>query len=143
KIGEEGTDEDEGHGLDDEGHGLDDESHSVESDGLGLEVKEEVVPEGQQRAVLVVGATASVPLGLGYGALRRQELAVEKDQVYSTFEIGHGSGSIPEPERPERVLALRQPTLTTLIDSEDGIAYIDIPAYPPPAPPAQTPPSPE
>ncbi|GKC59838.1 hypothetical protein Tco_1087436 [Tanacetum coccineum] len=117
EIGEEDTDEDEGHGLDDEGHGLDDEghglddeSHSMKSDGLGLEGEEEAVPEGQQRAVPVVGATASAPLGLGYGALRRRELAVEEDQ----------------------------PTLTTWIDSEDGIAYIDIPAYPPPA---QTPPS--
>ncbi|GJS34246.1 hypothetical protein Tco_0532628 [Tanacetum coccineum] len=48
-----------------------------------------------------------------------------------------------EPERPERVSALMQPTLTTWIDLEDGIAYIDVPAYPPPAPPVQTPPSPE
>ncbi|GJU78223.1 hypothetical protein Tco_1275293 [Tanacetum coccineum] len=165
EIGEEDTDEDEGHGLDDEGHGLDDEGHglddeghklddeghglddegcSVESDGLSLEgEEEEAVPEGQQRAVLVAGATASAPLGLGYEALRRQELAVEDDQVYSTFEIGQGSRSVPEPERPERVSALRQPTLTTWIDPEDGIAYIDIPAYPPPAPPTQTPPSPE
>ncbi|GKB77817.1 hypothetical protein Tco_0944712, partial [Tanacetum coccineum] len=116
KIGEEDTDEDEGHGLDDEGHGLDDEGHvlddeghglddegrSVESDGLGLEVsEEEIVPEGQS------------------------------------------SRSVPKPERPERVSILRQPTLTTWIDPEDGIAYINIPAYPPPAPPAQTPPSPE
>ncbi|GKE28583.1 hypothetical protein Tco_1443967, partial [Tanacetum coccineum] len=114
-IGEEDTDEDEGHGLDEEGHGLDDEGHSVESDGLGL----------------------------GYGALRRRELAVEEDHVYITFEVGQGSGSVPEPERPERVSALRQPTLTTWIDPEDGITYIDVPAYPPPAPPAQTPPSPE
>ncbi|GJU90646.1 hypothetical protein Tco_1303069 [Tanacetum coccineum] len=48
-----------------------------------------------------------------------------------------------ESERPERVSALMQPTLTTWIDPEDGIAYINVPAYPPPAPPAQTPPSPE
>nr|GEZ25684.1 hypothetical protein [Tanacetum cinerariifolium] len=45
-----------------------------------------------------------------------------------------------EPERPKRVSALRQPTLTTWINPEDGIAYIDIPTYPPPA---KTPPSPE
>ncbi|GKC58499.1 hypothetical protein Tco_1086097 [Tanacetum coccineum] len=32
---------------------------------------------------------------------------------------GHGSGSTPEPERPERVSASRQPTLTTWIDPED------------------------
>ncbi|GKD00038.1 hypothetical protein Tco_1170312, partial [Tanacetum coccineum] len=120
EIGEEDTDDDEGRGLDDEGHGLD--------DGV-------MVP--------VVGATASTPLGLGYGALRRLELAVEEDHVYITFEIGQGSGSVPKPERPEKVSALRQPTLTTWMDPEDGIAYIDIPAYPPPAPPSQTPPSPE
>ncbi|GKE01364.1 hypothetical protein Tco_1389347, partial [Tanacetum coccineum] len=42
------------------------------------------------------------PLGLGYGALRRQELAAEEDQRYSTFEVGQGSGSAPKPERPER-----------------------------------------
>ncbi|GKB56914.1 hypothetical protein Tco_0913100, partial [Tanacetum coccineum] len=127
EIGEEDTNEDEGrglddeghgldnegHGLDDEGHGLDDEGRSVESDGLSLEGEEETVPE------------------------------VEEDQVYSTLEIGQGSGSVPEPERPERVSALRHPTLTTWIDPKDGIAYINIPAYPPPAPPAQTPPSPE
>ncbi|GKF88510.1 hypothetical protein Tco_0259387, partial [Tanacetum coccineum] len=47
KVGEEDTDEDEGHGLDDEGHGLDDEGHglddegrSVKSDGFGLEGEE-------------------------------------------------------------------------------------------------------
>nr|GFD57539.1 hypothetical protein [Tanacetum cinerariifolium] len=36
---------------------------------------------------------------------------------------------------------LRQPTLTTWIDSKDVIAYIDVPAFSPPAPPVQTPPS--
>ncbi|GKE78468.1 hypothetical protein Tco_1544588 [Tanacetum coccineum] len=55
-------------------------------------------------------ATVSAPLGLRYGALRHQELAVEEDHVYNP---------------------------------EDGIVYIDVPAYPPPAPPAQTPPSPK
>ncbi|GJY23708.1 hypothetical protein Tco_0397366 [Tanacetum coccineum] len=48
-----------------------------------------------------------------------------------------------EPERPEGVSALKQPTLTTWMDLEDGRAYIDVPAYPPPAPPVQTLPSPE
>ncbi|GKA26844.1 hypothetical protein Tco_0712953, partial [Tanacetum coccineum] len=43
-------------------------------------------------------------------------------------------GSVPDPERPERVSALRKPTLTTWIDLEDGITYIDVPAYPPPTP---------
>ncbi|GJW69867.1 hypothetical protein Tco_0126784 [Tanacetum coccineum] len=43
-----------------------------------------------------------------------------------------------EPERPERVSALRQPTLTTWIDLGDDKVYIDVPAYPPPALPVQT-----
>ncbi|GJT20705.1 hypothetical protein Tco_0890642 [Tanacetum coccineum] len=85
--------DDESHGLDDESRGLDDEGHSVESDGLGLGEEEEAVPEGQQRAVLVVGIC---------------------------------------------VARLRNWT-----DSEDGMVYIDVPAYPPPTPPVQTPPSPE
>ncbi|GJW76126.1 hypothetical protein Tco_0137808 [Tanacetum coccineum] len=46
-----------------------------------------------------------------------------------------------EPEGPERVSAFRQPTLTTWIDPKDGRTYIDIPAYPSPAPLVQTPPS--
>ncbi|GKC15210.1 hypothetical protein Tco_1011992 [Tanacetum coccineum] len=85
----------------------------------------------------------STPLRLRYRALRRRELALEEDHVYSTFEVGQGSGSEPESERPERVSASRQPTLTTWTHPEDGIVYIDVPAYPPLAPPVQTPPSPE
>ncbi|GKE80915.1 hypothetical protein Tco_1550915, partial [Tanacetum coccineum] len=45
---------------------------------------------------------------------------------------GQDSGSVPEPERDERVYAFRQPTLVTWVDPEDGRAYIDIPAYAPP-----------
>ncbi|GJZ41214.1 hypothetical protein Tco_0588100 [Tanacetum coccineum] len=85
----------------------------------------------------------SAPLGLGYGALRRREFALEEDQVYSTFKVGQGSGSTLESERPKRVSASRQPTLTTWMDPKDGMVYIDVPAYPPPAPPVQTPPLPE
>ncbi|GKB71750.1 hypothetical protein Tco_0933162 [Tanacetum coccineum] len=135
--------DDEGHGLDDESRGIDGEGHSVESDRLVLEEEEEVVPRGQQQAASVVGTTVSVPLGLGYGALRCHELALEEGDVYSTFEVRQGSGSAPESERPERVSEFRHPTLTTWTDLEDGMIYIDIPDYPPPAPPVQTPPSPE
>ncbi|GKD84015.1 hypothetical protein Tco_1350854 [Tanacetum coccineum] len=85
----------------------------------------------------------SAPLRLGYEALRRRELALKEDDVYNTFEVGQGSGSAPESERPERVSTSRQPTLTTWTDPEDGMAYINVPAYPPPAPLVQTPPSPE
>ncbi|GJS80974.1 hypothetical protein Tco_0747515 [Tanacetum coccineum] len=89
----------ENYGLDDEGRGLYDEGHSVESHGLGLEEEEEAVLGGQQEASLVVGTAVSAPLGLGYGALRRQELALEEDHVYSTFEtlssLEWTSGSLP------------------------------------------------
>ncbi|GKD95203.1 hypothetical protein Tco_1375040, partial [Tanacetum coccineum] len=135
--------DDEGRGRDDECRGIDEEGHSVESDGLGLEEEEEVVPGGQQQVALVVGTTVSAPLGLGYKALRCQELAFEEGDVHSTFEVEQGSGSAPEFERPERVSAFRQSTLTTWTDLEDDMIYIDIPDYPPPAPPVQTPPSPE
>ncbi|GKA32006.1 hypothetical protein Tco_0718373, partial [Tanacetum coccineum] len=50
----------ESRSSDDETHGLDDEGHSIESDGLGLGEEEEAVLEGQQRAVLVVGATGGL-----------------------------------------------------------------------------------
>ncbi|GKE14792.1 hypothetical protein Tco_1422369 [Tanacetum coccineum] len=133
--------DDERHGRDDESRGIDDEGHSVESDELGLE-EEEDVPGGQQQAALIVGIAVSAPLGLRYGALRCHELALEEGDVYSTFEVGQGSGSAPESERLERVSAFRQPTLTTWTDPEDGMIYIDILDYSPPAPPVQTPPSP-
>ncbi|GJU10952.1 hypothetical protein Tco_1133348 [Tanacetum coccineum] len=100
------------HGMDDESRGLDDEGHSVESNGLSLEEEEEAVPGGQQQVAPVVGIAVSAPLGLGYRALIRRELALEEDH----------------------------PTLTTWINQENGIVYIDVPTYPPP-PPVQTPPS--
>ncbi|GKB75945.1 hypothetical protein Tco_0942840 [Tanacetum coccineum] len=121
------TAEVEGPGMDDEDYDLDDETHGRDDEGRAL----------------VVGTTVSAPLGIGYGALRHRELALEEGDVYSTFEVGQGSRSALESERPERVSAFRQPTLTTWTDPEDGMIYIDIPDYPPLAPPVQTPPSPE
>ncbi|GJX30593.1 hypothetical protein Tco_0238672, partial [Tanacetum coccineum] len=91
--------DDEGYGLDDECNGRDDESRGIDEEGYSVESDE---------------------LGLGYGVLRRRELALEEGDVYSTFEVGQGSGSTPESERPERVSAFRHPTLTTLTDSEDA-----------------------
>ncbi|GJZ31016.1 hypothetical protein Tco_0576063 [Tanacetum coccineum] len=143
-AGVEGPDtDDKSHGLDDESRGLDVEGHSVESNGLGLEEDEEAIPEGQQQAALVMGTAVNAPLKLGYRALRRRELALEEDHVYSTFKVRQGSGSAPESKRPERVSVFRQPILTTWTDLKDGMVYIDVPAYPPPAPHMQTPPSPE
>nr|GFB11151.1 hypothetical protein [Tanacetum cinerariifolium] len=51
-----------------------------------------------------------------YQALRQKELALEEDDVYSTFKVGQGSGSTPEPGRPEGVSAFTQPTFTTWMD---------------------------
>ncbi|GKE67886.1 hypothetical protein Tco_1522047 [Tanacetum coccineum] len=98
---------DEGHGKDDESRGIDDEGHNVESDELGLEEEEEAVPGGQQQAASVKGTTVSAPLGLGYRALRRRELALEESHVYGTFEVRQGYGSTPVSKRPERVSAFR------------------------------------
>nr|GEX75341.1 hypothetical protein [Tanacetum cinerariifolium] len=119
-----------------EGEGL---STGVKSLGLG---GDEVVPKGQQRATLVVEIAVGEPLGLGYGALRRQEIASREVEMPNVFEIGQGSRFMPETERPEGVSALKQPTLTTWINPEDGRIYIDVPTYHPPTPPVQTPPSP-
>ncbi|GJV71398.1 reverse transcriptase domain-containing protein, partial [Tanacetum coccineum] len=74
--------------------------------------------------------------------LDKEGHSVESDG-FGLEEEEEGSGSALESERPERVSASRQPTLTTWIDPEDGMIYIDVPAYPPPAPPVQTPPSPK
>nr|GEU52389.1 reverse transcriptase domain-containing protein, chloroplastic [Tanacetum cinerariifolium] len=104
---------DEDLAMGDEGPGM-----GVESLGLG---GDEVVPKGQQRAAPVVETTIGEPLGLRYMALRHQEIALGEGWKPSVFE----------------------PTLATWIDSKDGIVYIDVPAYPPLAPPVQTSPSPE
>ncbi|GKD57466.1 hypothetical protein Tco_1290853 [Tanacetum coccineum] len=69
------------------------------------------------------------PLRLGYGALRHQEIALGEGQMPSVFEVGQSSKSGPESERPERISALRHPILTTWIDPEDHITYIDVPTY--------------
>ncbi|GKF00835.1 hypothetical protein Tco_0027758 [Tanacetum coccineum] len=108
----------ESHGMDDESRGLDDESHSVESDGLGLE-EEKAVPGGS--------------------AAGRFDCGDNCERAFRTW----GSGSASESERPERVSASRQPTLTTWTDPEDDMVYIVVPVYPRLAPPVQTPPSPE
>ncbi|GJW51159.1 putative reverse transcriptase domain-containing protein [Tanacetum coccineum] len=141
--------EDEGPTAEDEDPAAGDEGLAAGDEGPGMRVEslglggDEAVPEGQQRATPVVETAVGEPLGLGYGALRRQEIALGEGRMPSVFEVGQSSRSVPEPERPERVSALRQPTLTTWIDPEDDRVYIDVPAYPPPAPPVQTPPSPE
>nr|GEW99926.1 reverse transcriptase domain-containing protein [Tanacetum cinerariifolium] len=112
--------DDESHDVDDESRGLDDEGRGIEIDGLGLKEEDEAVPGGQQQVALVIGIAVSTALGLR-----------------TSFWV------CTRAQRSERVSASRQPTLTTWTDPEDGMVYIDVHVYPPPAPPVQTPPSPE
>ncbi|GJZ95307.1 hypothetical protein Tco_0667510 [Tanacetum coccineum] len=110
--------EDESYVLDDEGHGRDDESHGIDNEDHSVE------SDGLR--------------------LDEEEEAVPRSQQQAALVMGTiDSGSAPESERPERVSAFRQPTLTTWTDPKEGMIYIDILDYPPPAPPVQTPPSPE
>ncbi|GJY53297.1 hypothetical protein Tco_0444961 [Tanacetum coccineum] len=104
------TAEDEDPIVGDEGLAAGDEGPSMVVKSLSLG-EDEAVPGGQQRAAPVAETVVGEPLGLGYGALRRREIALGEGQMPSTFE--------------------------------DGIVYINVPAYQPPAPPAHTPPSPE
>ncbi|GKA17513.1 hypothetical protein Tco_0697350, partial [Tanacetum coccineum] len=107
-AGDEGLDVwDEGPGIRVESRSLKDESHGLDDESRGLD------EEGH--------SIKSDGLSLG-----------EEEEVVPK---GKGSRSAPEPERPERVSASRQPTLTTWTDPEDGMVYIDVPTYPPPAPP--------
>ncbi|GJU13642.1 hypothetical protein Tco_1136038 [Tanacetum coccineum] len=116
---------DEGPTIDDEDPAAGDEGLAVGDEGPGMGVEslglegDEAVPEGQQRAASVVETVVGEPLGLGYETLRRWEIALGEGQMPSVFEVGQSSGFIPEFERPERVSALRQPTLTTWIDPKD------------------------
>nr|GEV16051.1 hypothetical protein [Tanacetum cinerariifolium] len=110
--------EDEGPTLEDEDPAAGDEGLATRDEGPGE--NEKVVPEGQQKVVLIVRTAMSTPLGLGYGVLRCRELALEEDHVYSTFEVGQGSGSTPEFERLDRVSAIRQAILTAWTDLEDA-----------------------
>ncbi|GKA91461.1 hypothetical protein Tco_0813331 [Tanacetum coccineum] len=141
--------EDEGPTTEDEDPTAGDEGLAAGDEGPGIGVEslslggDEVVPVGQQRAAPVAETAVGEPLRLGYGALRHREIALGEGRMPSVFEVGQSSRSVPESERPEIVSAHRQLTLTTWMDPKDGIVYIDVPAYPPPTPPAQTPPSPE
>ncbi|GKD45346.1 hypothetical protein Tco_1269991 [Tanacetum coccineum] len=141
--------EDEGPTVEDENPVAGDDGIAVGDEGPGIRVMslslggDEAVPKGHQRVASVVETAVGEPLGLGFGALRYLDIALGEGQMPSVFKVGQGFRFVPETERPERVLALRHPTLTTWIDPEDGISYIDVPVYPPPAPAVQTPPSPE
>ncbi|GKE71891.1 hypothetical protein Tco_1529963, partial [Tanacetum coccineum] len=92
--------------AEDEGPAAGDEGLAVGYKGPGMRVEslglggDEAVPKGQQWAAPVVKTTVGEPLGLGYGALRRQEIASREGEMSSVFEVGQGSGSVSELERP-------------------------------------------
>ncbi|GJY10981.1 reverse transcriptase domain-containing protein, chloroplastic [Tanacetum coccineum] len=123
---EESSDSDsESEDAEDGGPTAEDEDPAAVDEGLAAGDK----GPGIRVESLGLGGDEAVPEGQQWAAL--------------VMETAVGYGFLPEPERPERVSALRQSTLTTWIDLEDGRAYIDVPAYPPPTPPVQTPLSPE
>ncbi|GJY33768.1 hypothetical protein Tco_0418237 [Tanacetum coccineum] len=109
------TAKDEDPAVEDEGLTVGVEGPGMHDEGYGL-VDERHGRDDKSHGIDDEGySIESDRLGLRYEALRCRELALEEGDVYSTFET----------------------------DPEDGMIYIDIPDYPPPAPPVQTPPSPE
>ncbi|GKB73236.1 hypothetical protein Tco_0934648, partial [Tanacetum coccineum] len=143
-IEEESSDSDaKREGSKDEGPGSDDESRGLEDEGLGSKKEEEAALEGQQQAVLVVKTVVDEPLGLGYGALIRRELALGEGSMPSTFEVGQSSRSVSEDEGAERISAFRQSALITWVNPKDGRVYTDILTYVPPVAHVLTPPSPK
>nr|GEV24764.1 hypothetical protein [Tanacetum cinerariifolium] len=70
----------------DESSDSDSESEDAEDVGPTIEDEDPAAgDEGQQRAALVVETAVGEPLGLGYGALRRQEIALRKGVVSKTW----------------------------------------------------------
>nr|GFC75094.1 hypothetical protein [Tanacetum cinerariifolium] len=87
----------EGLGVDDESYGLDDKSHGVDDKSYGLDDESHGVDD-ESRRLADEGLGVEIDgLVLGYGALRRRDLALEGDHVYSTFET---SGSLPISQSP-------------------------------------------
>ncbi|GJT46107.1 hypothetical protein Tco_0954822 [Tanacetum coccineum] len=81
-IGDEDGEEEEDKSLDldDEREGTEDEGPSAEGEGLKLG-EDEAAPEGQQQVAPVVDAALGEPLGLGFMALRRLELAEREGEL--------------------------------------------------------------
>ncbi|GKD77241.1 hypothetical protein Tco_1339862, partial [Tanacetum coccineum] len=113
---------------------------SLDSDSVSEDAKDEGPTAEDEDPVTGDEGLAVAEEGPGMGVesltLRGDEAVPEGQQRAAPV-----SKTALEFERPEIVSARIQPTLTTWMDLEDGIVYIDVPAYPPPAPPAQTPPS--
>ncbi|GKC93521.1 hypothetical protein Tco_1158963, partial [Tanacetum coccineum] len=106
----------EGLGMDDEGYGLDDESHGIDDEGHSLESD----GLGLEEEEAVLGG-------------QQQVAPVVGTAISAPLGLRYGA-------LRRRELALEE---GDVYDLEDGMIYIDIPDYPPPALPVQTPPLPE
>ncbi|GKE05875.1 hypothetical protein Tco_1397893, partial [Tanacetum coccineum] len=89
---------------------------SLDSDSVSEDVEDEGPTTEDEDPAAGEEGLAAGDEGPGIGV---ESLSLGGDEVVPE---GQSSGSVPESERPERVSALRQPTLTTWIDSKDGIA---------------------
>nr|GEY43266.1 hypothetical protein [Tanacetum cinerariifolium] len=99
----------------------DSESEDAEDEGPTIKDEDPAVgDEGLVRAALIVETAMGEPLRLGYEALRCQEIALGEGLMPSVFEVGQSFGFVPESKRPERVSALKHPTLTPWIDPKDA-----------------------
>ncbi|GKE24647.1 hypothetical protein Tco_1436159 [Tanacetum coccineum] len=93
--------EDEGPTAEDEDPATGDEGLAAGDEGPGMRVEslslggDKVVPGGQQQAAPVVETTVGEPLGLGYGVLRRWEIALGEDRMPSVFEVAPSIVPLP------------------------------------------------
>nr|GEZ41109.1 hypothetical protein [Tanacetum cinerariifolium] len=82
--------------------------------GLGTRVKslglggDAAVPEGQQRAASIMETAVGKPLGLGYGALRHQEIALGEGRIPSVFEVAPPAQTPPSLEWSSGLLPVSQ-----------------------------------
>ncbi|GJZ45592.1 hypothetical protein Tco_0593188 [Tanacetum coccineum] len=116
-----------------------------EGPGIGVESRGSDVksrgPDDESRVLDDEGhSVESNGLGLG-----EEEEAVPEGQQHavSVLRTADMVLDLHQSPRDQRGCRSRQPTLTTWTDPKDGMVYIDVPAYPPPSPLVQIPPSPE
>ncbi|GKD45108.1 hypothetical protein Tco_1269753, partial [Tanacetum coccineum] len=92
---------------------------------LGLEEEEEAVPEGQQRAVLVVGTAASVPLGLGYGTLRHRELAIWQPTLTTWIDLEDAPSAVPSPISSPMISLTVPSPISSLVSTPTATIPVD------------------
>nr|GFB99707.1 hypothetical protein [Tanacetum cinerariifolium] len=134
-----GTDSEENEELK-ESSDSDSESEDVEDKGPTAEDEDPAVED----EVLVVGVRYGEVCGIESDGLGLgEEEAIPEGQQQAVLVVGTAVSKPLGLGRSKRVSAFRQPTITKWTDPKDGMVYIDVPVYPPPAPPIQTAPSPK